>query len=104
MYPKSIEQISDQVITIDWDDGQRNIYFAEKVRQLCPCASCKEDGEQDKKKSPFKILDVKNPTPNYINFLSWELIGRYAIRFSFNDRHNTGIYTFEYLREIGESA
>jgi len=104
MYPKSIEQISDQVIAIKWDDGQDTIYFAEHVRKVCPCASCKENDDEGKKKNPFKILDMNNPTPNHIDFVSWELIGRYAIRFTFSDRHDTGIYTFEYLREIGEKA
>ncbi len=46
MFPKSIEQISDQVITITWDDGQTQIFFADSTRKACPCATCKDEKEE----------------------------------------------------------
>lgn len=97
MRPESIDQISDQVISIKWDDGTEQIFFADKTRGRCPCASCKD--KEDKPANPFKVLKAN---PNNVVFTGWEMIGRYAIRFTFSDRHSTGIYTYEYLRQIGE--
>jgi len=98
MIPQAIEQISDQVIAIKWNDGSDKVYFAEKVRSKCPCAPCKDKDEQPKS-SPFKILKAN---PNNVDFISWEYVGRYAVRFIFSDNHDTGIYTYEYLYAIGE--
>lgn len=98
MKPTSIEQISDNVIAIKWNNERESILFAERVRKSCPCASCK-DGKQDKESSPFKIL---KSNPNTVVFKNWEYVGNYAVRFGFSDNHTTGIYTYEYLSQIGE--
>lgn len=98
MKPEAIEQISDQVIAVKWDDGSDKLYFAEKVRSRCPCATCKDKDEKSTG-NPFKILKTN---PNNVVFISWEYVGRYAIRFIFSDNHDTGIYTYEYLYSIGE--
>ncbi len=99
MIPKSVEQISDQVIAIKWEDDTDSLLFAEKSRGECPCATCKEENEKKPKANPFNILKAN---PNNVVFRRWEMIGRYAIRFSFSDGHDAGIYTFEHLKEIGE--
>jgi len=100
MKPENIEQISDQVIVVKWDDASEKIYFAQKVRSKCPCATCK-DKEDKPQTSPFKILKAN---PNNVVFIGWEYVGRYALRFTFSDNHDTGIYTYEYLYSIGEEA
>jgi len=100
MKPQSVEQISDQVIAIKWDDGSEKIYFANKVRSKCPCAMCK-DKDDTPQANPFKILKTN---PNNVVFISWDYVGRYAVRFTFSDNHDTGIYTYEYLHSIGEEA
>ena len=96
---QNINQISDQVISIVWDDGTEQIFFADKMRGKCPCASCKEKKED----KPAGLFKVRKANPNNVIFSGWEMIGRYAVRFMFSDNHNTGIYTYEYLREIGEN-
>lgn len=98
MKPESIEQISDQVISIKWDDETNKIYFADKLRSKCPCATCK-DQRENPNTNPFKILKAN---PNNVVFITWEYVGRYAVRFTFSDNHDTGIYTYEYLYELGE--
>lgn len=96
MYPDFIDQISDDVLTIRWDDGHESIYFAENLRKNCPCAVCTGHGEK-KRTNPFKIL--KTATGD-IKFAQWEMIGRYAVGFQFSDGHKTGIYTYETLRSL----
>ena len=98
MKPSSIEQISNNVIAIKWNDGKESILFAEKVRTNCPCAACK-DKKEEKSSSPFRIL---KSNPSTIIFENWEYVGNYAVRFGFSDNHTTGIYTYEYLFQLGE--
>lgn len=98
MKPLGIEQISDQVLVIKWDDGSENILFANKLRSNCPCATCR-DKKENKIANPFNIL---KSNPNNVVFITWEFVGNYAVRFTFSDNHSTGIYTYKLLKEIGE--
>ena len=99
--PKQISEFSDTTLLIVWNDGHESLYLYEDLRNACPCASCSGSGKSGRKgKSSFKRTipigaDSTNIRPNEI-----EDIGLYAIRFKWNDRHETGIYTFDYLREL----
>lgn len=97
MYPEKIELVSDTILAIKWNDGEEQIYEAEKLRGKCPCARCKE--KEEPKASPFKVLKAN---PNNVTWREWSVQGRYAIRFTFSDGHGDGIYGFEMLRELGE--
>ena len=94
MIPAAIEQISGSAISIIWKDGKKCLYFAKSLRANCPCAVCKEDENQE---SPLKIIKV---FPKNLEILSWKWVGRYAISFSWSDGHDTGIYRFDFLREL----
>jgi DUF971 family protein len=96
MYPTVIDQISDNVVTIKWDDGHESIYFADHLRKNCPCARC-ADEKTEKKVGPFQVLKTN---VNDIAFTGWEKIGRYAVAFKFSDGHTTGIYSYETLRDL----
>jgi len=90
--PKQIKQISDTVLTILWDDGHESLYFADHLRKNCPCADCESRREKlGANAFPF-LKDVKID--------SWDMLGRYAVGFSFSDGHNTGIYRYEVLRDL----
>ncbi len=90
--PKSINQISDTVLTILWDDGHESLYFADHLRKNCPCADCESRKE--------KLGDKAFPFLKDIKIDSYEMQGRYAIGFTFSDGHNTGIYRYELLRDL----
>lgn len=96
MIPGTIEQISGSLISITWNDGKKCLYFAKSLRANCPCAVCKEDKNRE---GPLKIIKVY---PKNLEILSWKWVGRYAISFSWSDGHDTGIYRFDYLRELCE--
>jgi len=86
---------------IIWDDGHESLYLYEDLRRSCPCASCSEL----KKKGVRSTVSFKKTIPledksTSIKPLDIENIGRYAIRFKWNDRHDTGIYTFDFLRRL----
>ncbi len=96
MKPVNIDQISDEVITIKWDDNHESLYFAQHLREFCPCASC-ERRDGDNNKTVYKMLKLHKKS---IKILSWSKYGNYAINFHFSDGHKTGIYTYEKLREL----
>lgn len=79
---------------ISWDDGHASEYSAAQLRRSCRCAACRHEltGE--------RILDPAS-VPETLTIAKADLIGNYAIGFAFSDGHSTGIYSFEWLREIG---
>ncbi len=108
MKPVEIEQFSDTVLRILWNDGHESLYLYNDLRDACPCAICnefrKEEEEKkaedsDKTKRAFKkkILNVLRERiyPEEI-----QTVGSYAISFEWSDAHKTGIYTFEFLRGL----
>lgn len=87
--PKSITlSRSPKGIAIEWDDGHRGIYPFPYLRQACPCAVCK--GEKMPQNLPPAAFEAKDMFK----------VGRYAVGFKWGDGHETGIYTFDYLRKI----
>ena len=91
MIPNSVK-LSDnkKSIIINYSDNRHLILTSVELRALSPSA---ENKKNLKKPELSKYLDV------LIHKI--EGVGNYAIRISFNDGHNTGIYSWEYLHEIG---
>jgi DUF971 family protein len=67
---------------------------------MCPCAQCRivRAGEGEKKKSSLHILPGNFSEP--LSVVHAELVGNYALRIDWSDQHSSGIYSFEYLREL----
>lgn len=80
-------------IQIDWADGHAGEYTNEQIRGFCPCAYCQ--GHQ----GPIVFREGGNTALTDI-----EEIGNYAVKLTWADAHNTGIYSFRYLRELCECA
>ena len=100
MKPEEISEFSDTALSILWDDGHESIYLYEDLRKHCPCASCNQLRKSKEKKSSFRrsiplTINTPNITPRRI-----EPVGQYALRFYWSDRHSTGIYTFQFIREL----
>ena len=99
--PLSLKKRGDG-LDIEWNDGLRQSISWRDLRKACPCASCIE--ERNLPPNPFKILSptelsVGSPEP-----VAMAARGYYAYQITWNDGHDTGIYTLEYLREIGSEA
>ena len=94
--PDKIEQISGDAVIISWNDGRQCIYNTKMLRNNCPCAVCREEREDD---NPLKVLKSDLST---LELVSWKWVGNYAISLEWNDSHDTGIYTYEFLRELCE--
>src|SRR5687768_6233877 len=106
----------DEKLEIDWRDGRRCVYPITLLRSMCPCASCRAlreghegghapaiqsvppAGQAPPKKMSLSILPGDYTQP--LSALSAELVGNYALRIDWSDKHGSGIYSFQYLREI----
>jgi len=92
---KDIIEFSDTTLAISWEDGHESLYLYKDLRTACPCAKCTGHGEKPRFKKRIPLSPGGKPViPEKI-----EYVGNYAIKFYWNDKHDTGIYTFDYLRE-----
>jgi DUF971 family protein len=83
-------------IKIDWKDGHRSEYGLQYLRDNCPCATCTgAHGTEPAKAAPASPFQMYKST---LKMLEVEPVGNYALRIKWNDGHNTGIYSWEYLR------
>jgi DUF971 family protein len=99
LMPVHLDLKRDERLEIRWQDGLVSRYSIEMLRSMCPCAMCKTiRQEKEAKKSLLQVLPGNYAAP--INALSAELVGNYALKIEWSDNHGSGIYSFEYLREI----
>ena len=77
-------------LLVEWDDGHHSSYSLRYLRGFCPCAHC-----QGHAKSGWTFQPVPDPHINRI-----EETGAYALSISYDDGHDTGIYSFDILREL----
>lgn len=88
---------------IEWTDGHSSHYSFVFLRDACPCAMCEEErGKSGRERGePAKLapgtLPMFKPAARPV---SAEGIGKYAIRFKWNDDHDLGIYSWKLLREL----
>ncbi len=81
-------------LQIVWEDGHESTYRLPWLRQVCPCASCREERQQAGA-DPLRLMAGPPPSAEVAEA---ELVGNYAIRFTWADRHGSGIYGFSSLR------
>lgn len=83
-------------LALAWGDGTESYISMEVLRKNCPCALCQ--GEPD------AMGRVVKPNVTYsersFQLLAVEPIGGYALQLRWADGHRTGIYAFDYLREM----
>jgi DUF971 family protein len=98
-----VKQTEGTGVEIDWKDGHQSAWGFAWLRNACPCATCHEEREKTGRavgvakpkeqkllvmyEAPAKPLEV---TP----------VGKYALKFKWNDGHESGIYSWEYLRRV----
>lgn len=94
VWPKELVfRREDRVLHVAFDDGAVADIPFETLRVESPSAEVQGHGPGDKRvvtgKANVNIIEV-NP------------VGSYAVRIVFDDGHDTGIYSWEYLRKLGE--
>lgn len=96
--PISIAQPSDKELLIVWENRERLAYRLASLRRACPCATCAAEAEG--KPSSYIPLYTKDA----MKLTSIVPVGHYALQFFWKDGHDSGIYSYEYLRSIGTAV
>jgi DUF971 family protein len=88
-------------VDIDWTDGHKTHYSFQWLRDACPCATCEEERTKAGRKPGEPVPQPKGLLPMYKPLLKpTEVtpVGKYAMHFKWNDGHESGIYSWDYLR------
>jgi DUF971 family protein len=99
LHPIRVEVIGDELAVV-WNDGLESYIGLEKLSRSCPCATC--GGEPD------VLGHVHRPLVSYgphsFELRGFRHVGGYALQPTWNDGHDTGLYTFRLLRALNENA
>ncbi len=82
---------------LKFNDGFEAKVSSAWLRKNCPCAACK--GEKVLLHEYAPVNNLPETTEGFI-LENVQTVGNYAIQLFWKDGHNTGIYTWEYLKEI----
>jgi DUF971 family protein len=103
IHPVQIERQAGKRLLITWSDGQRRSYTYREIQDNCPCANCRE--KRRKPAEPAQVLPVISPQEAQpLEILGMQPVGQYAYHIKFNQGCDTGIFTFELLRQLGSEA
>lgn len=105
--PKTIRKVKQIVdgsvngaaIEITWSDMDSCVIPSDFLRKSCPCASCIEQRNNkiySASKTSLRIVEHDYATAT--NLLSIFAVGNYGINLQWEDGHDAGIYTYDYLR------
>jgi DUF971 family protein len=83
-----------RVLTVIFDDGQSFALPAELLRVLSPSAEVQGHSEDQR---------VTVAGKKAVSIVRLEPVGNYAMRIVFDDGHDTGLFVWDYLRELGEN-
>ncbi|MFO0968263.1 MAG: DUF971 domain-containing protein [Gemmataceae bacterium] len=98
--PVRLRKEGDDTLAVEWDDGVQTVVRWQTLREQCPCAGCRE--ERLKPPDPFRILKPSELTP--LKPVRLEPIGFYGYKITWSDGHDSGIFTLEHLRSLGQAA
>lgn len=100
LFPTDLKKEDDSVLVITWSDGRVQRIPYRMLRDRCPCATCREQSENDadQPKPLLPIIDMASSQKLLVDRM--EPVGSYAYSILFSDGHNTGVYSFEYLRSL----
>ena len=107
--PTEIRRMGSEGIAICWQDGLRSSLSSLTLRQHCPSAisqAKRGDTSHEKplhgKRKSGLLKVVESSKEEELQLLKVWPVGNYAIGLEWADGHNTGIYTFQLLRELSE--
>jgi len=103
IYPTGLKLTPENRLLIDWSDGQQRQYTVRALRDACPCATCREKRNQPPP-DPLALPVIKNVQTQPLTISAMDPMGNYAYSIRFSDGHDTGIFAFDLLRQLGESA
>ena len=99
--PRNLDLKRDDKLTITWQDDSVSEYPVAYLRKMSPSADARALRDE-MKRNPLTVLSGSPATSDAQPFhvTDAELVGNYAIRLTFSDGHDTGIYSWRYLKSI----
>ena len=94
--PRRIYQASKTELGLEWPDGP-TLINVRNMRLQCPCAVCVDEKTGER---TIKEADIRED----IHPREIRPVGNYALGVKWSDGHDTGLYTFDLLKELGNSA
>ncbi len=91
MLPNKIKISKEKNLIIEWENNTKISLSLEKLRKFCPCATCIAERE----KQSINYIPILQE--NQIKVSKLEIVGSYAIKITWLDGHDTGIYEFPFL-------
>ncbi len=102
--PRHLELDKQRGLTITWQDGAQSFYPVAYLRRMSPSADARELRKQ-MAANPLTVLpSTASPDGAPLTATGIDMVGRYAVRITFSDGHDTGLYSWDYLREIDPKA
>lgn len=93
---KKVYQVDAHTLGIDWSDGVQSRWRLSHLRRHCPCAMCVDEWTRERR------LDIDSVDDN-LSAVGIDSVGRYALRVKFADGHDSGIFTYDLLRELDQA-
>ena len=95
--PKHLDVKRDKGITIQWLDGSKKFYSTVLLRKQSPSADARQLREE-MASNPLAVLPAGAiGQAESLRIEDVEAVGHYAIRITFSDGHDTGLYSWRYL-------
>jgi DUF971 family protein len=98
-----VDQSGGTGVVIEWADGHRSAWDFGWLRAACPCATCHEEREKEgrapgvAKAKPASLLPMFEAPARPKSVAK---VGNYAVRFTWTDGHEAGMYSWDYLRNV----
>jgi DUF971 family protein len=96
-YPVQLKKTENNSLSVKWNDDKVTEITLTKLRDECPCVNCNGESVIFESyipiKSPFKAA-------GYYEIEKIETVGNYAISIKWKDGHDTGIYSWDILRNL----
>lgn len=92
-WPTEVRLKTDKkTLVVSFDDGTSYELQAEYLRVTSPSAEVQGHSPDQRKTVPGK---------RHVEIMSLEPVGNYALRITFDDMHNTGIFSWVYMKKLG---
>ncbi len=93
--PVGFKKTDASEMTVLWQDGKEHQFGVRDLRLACPCAACVEET------TGRPLLDPET-VPSDVRPEVVVTVGSYAVSVGWTDGHETGIYSFDLLRQLGD--
>jgi DUF971 family protein len=99
--PKHLDLKKDKGLTVHWHDGRVSFYPVAILRRMSPSADARALRDE-MAKNPLTVLPsgAVSGGSEPLTATGAELVGNYAVRITFSDGHDTGLYSWEYLSQL----